>query len=106
VDVLPQLPPKKLKASEFDKTVQADTPKEVEAARNQLRVESDLKKTGNSFLYSTQNSTAYEMFFKKNDQNICNMHKTVKISHRPQLVQTAGRKIKKCLANPIQLEHP
>lgn len=69
-----------------------------------MRAESELIKPTTSFLQSTQNSTSYEMFFKKNDQNFCNMHKMVKISHRPQLMQAVGRKFKKNFDTTIHVD--
>jgi len=44
------------------------------------------------------------MFFKINHQNIVQMHKTVKISYRPQLIQNSVVKTQKLLDTSVQIE--
>ena len=44
------------------------------------------------------------MFFKISDQNIANMNKTVKISHRPQLIPNSVVKTQKLLDTSVRIE--
>ena len=44
------------------------------------------------------------MFFKMHDQNIANMNKTAKISHRPQLIQNSVVRTQKFLDTSVRIE--
>lgn len=82
------MPPKLIKASEFDHTTELSlAAKEGDEKKFLFTTrEKEVIKKPINYLNSTQNSSAFEMMLRKNNLSPQSMHRTVKISHRPQLL--------------------
>jgi hypothetical protein len=67
------------------------------------RNDTELMKPPQDFLRSTQTSSAFDLLLQKNNQQIASVHRTVKITHRPQLVNHKRSNLSGNL-NPVLLD--
>ena len=105
VQVLPRLPPKLLKASEFDNMAElAEAEKEGDQTKYLFsKRQKEIIKPRTDYIKSTQNSSSFDLMLLQNNQEPTYMHKTVKISHRPQLFNKKRNTLTP-VANPINID--